>query len=145
MEKKYLTIVECAIEHKGKFLLIERPEGSYASGTLSFPGGKVDPQDEASPYDILRNAVKREVLEEVGLILEDPIQYVTSSYFFVPKNDMHVIDTIFYCKLEKTIAHVIPSPREVPAYYWMSPQEIETAYNAPVWLKQYIKLTETLT
>lgn len=44
--KHYLKVVEVAIEHDSKFLIIKRPEGSHAGGLLSFPGGKVKEIDE---------------------------------------------------------------------------------------------------
>ena len=36
--KLYLKVVEVAIEHDEKFLIIKRPEGKHAGGLLSFPG-----------------------------------------------------------------------------------------------------------
>ena len=137
--KKYLLIVECAIEYKGKFLIIERPEGTYAGGLLSFPGGKVEEQDEINHFDLLRSAVKREVLEEVGLILTDPITYVTSSYF-MGDGEVPVIDSIFYCRLEKIYPDIKASKREVANYYWMDAEAIYKADNAPEWIKLYVKL-----
>ena len=137
--KKYLVVVECAIELDGKFLIIKRPEGKHAAGLLSFPGGKLDESDEVTEWGILSNAAKREIVEEVGLTLLDPMQYVTSNYF-IDSDAMPVIDTIFYCNLNKTIPTVIASSREVPEYYWMTPAEINAAENSPEWLKKYIEL-----
>lgn len=136
---KYLVVVECAIESDGKFLIIKRSEGKHAGGLLSFPGGKVEESDEVNSDDILRNAVKREIFEEVGLILEDSIEYVTSSYF-TDSLGIEVIDSIFYCKLDKTVMNIIASEREVAAYYWMSIDEINQAENSPEWLKRYVAL-----
>lgn len=138
--KNYLAVVEVAIEYQGKFLVIKRPAGSEAGGLLSFPGGKVDLIDEQDNYDILRAAAKREVLEEVGLTLLDPLSYVTSSFFVGKELKEHVIDTIFHCNLEKTIPNVVPSPREVPEYYWMTIDEINQAPNATDWFKKYVAM-----
>jgi hypothetical protein len=41
MNKTYLKVVECAIEHDSKFLVIKRPQGVHAGGMLAFPGGKL--------------------------------------------------------------------------------------------------------
>lgn len=76
--KHYVIVVECAIECNGKYLIIRRPEGKHAGGLLSFAGGKVEEQDEINNFDILRAAVKREMLEELGLNLTGNIDYVTS-------------------------------------------------------------------
>ena len=137
--KTYVTVVECAIEHNGKFLIIKRQMGVHAAGLLAFPGGKVEARDELNNYAILGSALKREVLEEVGLVLEDQITYVTSSYF-VDSNGHHVINSVFHCILDKTTVNVIPSEREVPEYYWMTQSEINDAKNAPEWLKRYTQL-----
>jgi len=124
MMKQYLVVVECALGRDGKFLIIKRPVGKHAVGLLSFPGGTVEEQDEVNNYDVLRSAVKREILEELGLNLEDSIDYVTTGYF-TDSAGMQVIDSVFYCKLDKTVPEVVASRREVPEYFWMSKDEIK--------------------
>lgn len=136
MNKHYLKVVECAIEHDQKFLVIKRPEGKHAGGLLSFPGGKVEEIDEHEG-DVLKAAARREIWEEVGLDLKDDLAYVTSSYF-VDSHGTHVIDTLFHCKIDKTDLKISASAREVPAYYWLSESEIHQATNAPDWLKKYV-------
>ena len=136
--KHYLKVVEVAIEHDSKFLIIKRPEGKHAGGLLSFPGGKVEEIDEQNEWDILRLAAKREIYEEVGLELEDNLDYRTSKYF-IDSHDFHVIDTIFHCKIDKTVLNISASQREVPEYYWMTAEEINAANNSPEWLKKYIQ------
>ncbi len=136
--KNYLLVVECAIEYQGRFLLIERPQGGYAGGLLSFAGGKVDAQDESQPWDMLRAAVRREVREELGIELHGPLTYVTSSYFVTDKG-IPIVDTIFHCQLQD-MPSVYPSPREVSSYDWLTAAEIHAAPNAPEWLKKYITL-----
>ena len=141
--KLYLKVVEVAIEHDEKFLIIKRPEGTHAGGLLSFPGGKVEEIDEQNEWDILRLAAKREILEEVGLDLKDDLQYIISNYF-VDSIGAHVIDTVFHCKIEKTNLAINASAREVPEYYWLTEEEINHAPNSPEWLKksvQYIRRT----
>lgn len=136
--KNCLNIVECAIERDGKFLIIKRPIDKDAGGLLAFPGGKVDAQDAVDGGDILKFATKREILEEVGIVLLDPLTYITSDF-----TDMYsapLIISIFHCVIEKTNPTVIPSPREVPEYYWMTPEEINQAQHSPDWLKKYVAL-----
>lgn len=135
--KKYLIVVECAIEHNSKFLIIKRPMGVYAEGLLAFPGGKIEAIDEQPNTNILEAAVRREVYEEVGLTLEDPLRYVTSSYF-IGNSDMPVITNVFHCKLAKTIPEIKASNKEVADYYWLSYDEIISAKNSPDWLKRYM-------
>jgi 8-oxo-dGTP pyrophosphatase MutT (NUDIX family) len=136
--KLYLKVVEVAIEHDAKFLIIKRPEGKHAGGLLSFLGGKVEEIDEHNEWDILRLAAKREILEEVGLDLKDELKYIISNYF-VDNIGAHVIDTIFHCKIEKTDLAINASACEVHEYYWLTEEEINQARNAPEWLKKYVQ------
>ena len=138
-DEKFLVVVECAIEYQEKFLIIERPASVvHAGGLLAFPGGKVEKNDGQSEANILLEAVKREVFEEVGLALLDPLQIVTSSYFFIDTHQTPVIDVIFYCLLKKTNPSITASAREVSHFAWMSLQEILAHEKSPIWLKRYI-------
>lgn len=137
---KFILVTECAIEHKNKFLIIKRPSGVHASGLLSFPGGKFEIFDAThEDSDVIKEAIKREVLEEVGLELVDSIHYITSSYFIDDKTQEHIIDIIYYCKLKETTVNIQASKREVPEYYWLTYEEIISKYNCPVWLKNYMR------
>lgn len=133
--KCYLIIVECAIEYNGKFLIIQRPEGKYAGGLLGFAGGKVDAQDELDRFDILRAAVKREILEELGLNLTQNIEYVTSEYFVA--DGIPSINNLFHYKFDE-LPKVMPCEKEVPWFGWMSKEEIYAAANSPTWLRKLI-------
>ncbi len=139
--QKFVVVVECAIEFNGKILFIKRPNGIYAGRLLAFPGGKVECSDGGKNIDILVNTVKREILEEVGLDLIDPIHFVTSSYFIGP-NNVHMLDIIFYCNIENSKVEVKPSPREVPEYFWLTTDEALVHNNSADWLKHYISCVE---
>ena len=136
MNQLYLTVVQVAIEHNDKFLVIKRPEGAYEGGKLCFPGGKVDETDHRNAWDFLRLAAKREVLEEVGLDLKDDLKYITSNYF---KETDQVIVNLFHCKMDKTTLNIQPSSREVADWFWLTAEEINQADHAPMWLKTQVK------
>ena len=135
----FLCVTECAIKHEDRFLMITRPEGTHAGGILSFPGGKVDYSDGENAADILVNAVKREVFEELGLQLIDPLRYVTSSFFVDTVTERKVLDTIFLCDIKKTKLTIIPSKREVAAFHWLTFEEINRHANCPPWLGKYLE------
>ncbi len=136
--KKYVIIVECAIECDGRFLIIRRPEGKHAGGLLAFAGGKVDEADEGHVYDMLHYAVKREIFEELGLDLTGKLEYITSEHF-VDDRGISAINNLFYYKYEK-VPTVIPDIDEVPWYGWLTKDEILRAPNSPAWLKKLIEL-----
>jgi 8-oxo-dGTP diphosphatase len=54
-------IAIAVVEHDGKFLIGERPEGTPLAGYWEFPGGKVEPGEDP------RATAARECLEETGL------------------------------------------------------------------------------
>ena len=136
--KTYLIIVECAIEYNGKYLIIRRPEGKHAGGMLAFAGGKVDELDEGNSFDMLRTAVKREILEELGLSLTNDLKYITSEYF-KDSSGVCAINNLFYHKYDE-LPIVTPCLNEVPWYGWMTKEEIINAPNSPSWLKVLINL-----
>jgi 8-oxo-dGTP pyrophosphatase MutT (NUDIX family) len=132
----FIVNVECAIEHDGKFLLIQRPAHVHAGGLFAFPGGKVEVEDGKNP-NILIEAIKREVREEVGLNLIDPIRYVTSSYFVSKKSA--VVGVIFHCKIKNSLLDLKPSEEETTQVAWMSQNEICDHSLSPPWLKFYLE------
>ncbi len=136
---KYVFIAECALELNGRFLIIKRPDNKEAGGLLAFPGGKAESADHNNPNarDIMLNAVKREVFEEVGINLLDPIRYVVSNHF-KSVNGSECLILVFHCVLNKTNPTANPSAREVPEYYWLTSEEINQAPNSPAWLKDYL-------
>lgn len=138
--KPCIAVVECAIRSQDKFLIIKRPPGGHAQGLLALPAGKLELQDHQEDQDIFKRGALREVEEEVGLLLQDPLHYVTSSYF-TDDFGKSVIMAVFYCELDKTICDVKPSLREVPEHYWMTVDEIMAAENSPPWLKRTINQT----
>jgi len=143
--EQFLVVVECAIELQNKFLFIKRPKGVHAAGLLAFPGGKVEYGDGGENRDILMQAIKREVLEEVGLDLIDPINFLTSSCF-IDSHNTQVLDVIFHCRIRNSCAEVKPSLREVPEYYWLTASEAMNHKNTPIWLQHYISyLTKSTT
>lgn len=133
---KFIVGVECALIKEDKCLIIQRPPNGHAGGLYAFPGGGVELKDGA--HNILVNGAKREVLEEVGLKLLDPIHYVTSDNFIL-QDGTQVIHTVFFSTLEKTKIAVTPHEREVPYWAWMTKTEIEQSELSPVWLKQYVE------
>lgn len=134
---KYVVVVECAIQKGDEFLFIKRPEGVHAGGLLSFPGGKVECKDGSAERNILLEAVKREILEEVGLELRDPIQFVTSSYFLDSYRDP-ILDVIFYCNMKNAPSATPSLLREFSEYYWLTLDEAFAHPLASPWLKRYL-------
>ncbi len=137
MANKFVVGAECAIEHDGKFLIIKRPPGKHAEGMLAFPGGGVEIEDGID-FDVLANAARREVFEEVGLTIVDPLKYIASDYFIDSKTNAPSIFVLFHCKIINTNLELNISTREVAEYYWLSKSEITARDNCPEWLAKYL-------
>lgn len=135
----FLIIVECAIEHDGAFIFIKKPLGGQAGGLWSLPGGGVEHADGNKHCFVFETAIKREIFEELGIVLSEPIHYVTTSYF-VDNRGKHVLDSIFHCKLKGERPQIVLQKKEIDEYCWMTPEELENNELVPSWLKHYISL-----
>jgi len=134
----FIVNVEAAINHEGKWLVIERSQKEeHAGGMLSLVGGKVEQGQQ--PVEMLESNLKREVLEEVDLEIKN-VNYLDSSAFVTDKNE-HVLNIVFLCEYQSGIAYP-KSPDEVEDVKWMSSVEIERHRKAPVYLIESIKQAE---
>jgi len=107
--------VEVAVVRDGQYLATVRGSGEgYGAGWLGFPGGKVDP-DPAAP-NVLEETARREVLEEVGLVLDDRVVYVESHTFAV--GDDVVLDVVMLARSISGDAYAA-SPGEVACVEWL--------------------------
>lgn len=58
-------MVAAVVERDGRYLLGRRPEGKRHAGLWEFPGGKIDPGEDAA------GAARRELAEELSLAVEE--------------------------------------------------------------------------
>ena len=74
------SIVEVAAaiitRRDGSFLLARRPEGKPYAGYWEFPGGKVNPNES------LLGALRRELLEELGIHVEHTYPWITRTFTY---------------------------------------------------------------
>jgi 8-oxo-dGTP diphosphatase len=136
----FIVNVEGAIYKNEKWLLIKRSEKEeHAGGTLSLVGGKVD--KEGNTTDILERALKREILEEVGVEVTN-LRYVNSSSFVTDKG-IHVVDIVFLCEHQSGEAFA-KSPDEVDDVVWLTTSQILEDRTLPPYLKENIRLANLL-
>jgi 8-oxo-dGTP pyrophosphatase MutT (NUDIX family) len=143
------------IEYLGKFLLLERQFGDKTM--LILPGGKVEPFDETQSEvirklsgggeecnddDVLLNALRREVYEELKINLPPIIDYFGSS-FFVNTQEEQVIDVVFYAKLTER-PEIIIDGTEVKSFAWMDQKEILDSKKIHDWLKKNLKIFDKI-
>lgn len=106
-----LWVVAALIEREGKFLVAQRPKGSWMEGYWEFPGGKIE--DGEDP----QSALVREIEEELGIGIEvgDIVELLQHSY-----PDRSVVLLFFRCR----IAQGEPSSKIGQSLRWVSPPEM---------------------
>jgi 8-oxo-dGTP pyrophosphatase MutT (NUDIX family) len=86
---------------------------------LTFPGGKVENADFMD--NVLEETLRREILEKVGVEVQEDMVYV-ESHSFVGDGEP-VVDIVFLCHYLSGEA-VPGDPDEVQSVHWMSFEEI---------------------
>lgn len=109
-----INVVACILIKNKKILLTSRPDNKSFAGFWEFPGGKV------KKGEFLVNALKREIFEEISIILNDKKIIFFCNYKIKRKN-IKVHLNFFLCyewfgKIE---------PNESQKYVWISSKEIE--------------------
>lgn len=64
LNKKIIEVVAAIIRYQGKYMVCSRPKHTELGKFLEFPGGKVEPGESQ------RDALKREIREELGVEIE---------------------------------------------------------------------------
>ncbi|CAG9619256.1 NUDIX hydrolase [Sutcliffiella rhizosphaerae] len=125
--------VEAAMYREDKWLMIERStKEEHAGGLLAFVGGTVDKEGASS--DILERTLRRELMEEVGVIACEEMTYIRNTSFVLP-DGREVVDIIFLCEWQE--GEPFPkSPDEVDAVHWMTTEEILHHPKTEIWLRE---------
>jgi 8-oxo-dGTP pyrophosphatase MutT (NUDIX family) len=132
----YIVNVEGIIHKDGLWLLVKRSEKeNHAAGKWSMVGGKVE--DFLNEYNFLQTTLKREIMEEVHIEVEDEMPYIMSSSF-VTDTGKNVVDIIFLCRY-KSGEVTITNFNELSEAKWMSADEIEKADHIAEFNKVYIR------
>lgn len=108
-------------------LLLQRPDrGTFAGGWV-FPGGKVEPVDQAEETSpdaeetTARNAAARETAEEIGLIVS-PEALVPLSQWSPPQDFDARFHTWFFVA-EAPGGEIVMQPSEVVDHMWIRPAD----------------------
>ncbi|MHB9023151.1 MAG: (deoxy)nucleoside triphosphate pyrophosphohydrolase [Armatimonadota bacterium] len=99
-------IVLAYIVRDGQVLLTRRPESTHQGGRWEFPGGKVEPGED------FPTALRREMVEEVGVTVEVQDEIADTRYQYP---DFCVELHLFRCALTEGE----PSPRQVTEIRWV--------------------------
>lgn len=88
---KKIEVVAAIIQHNNLTLSVQRGPAkySYISHKWEFPGGKVEPNES------LQDAIKRELVEELAITIEDPRLLITVEHAYP---DFEIIMHCFLCE-----------------------------------------------
>jgi 8-oxo-dGTP pyrophosphatase MutT (NUDIX family) len=126
-KKMHHVSVTGIIIKNGKFLIVKRNDKEKAyPGRWTVPGGKIEIKDykeelkdkEGQWYNIFENVVKREILEEVGLVVKN-ISYLTNLAFMRPDGIPTVVISL-YCDYDYG---EIRLNEELSEYVWVDLEE----------------------
>ncbi|MCK5295458.1 MAG: GNAT family N-acetyltransferase [Alphaproteobacteria bacterium] len=110
--KKHLRVSAAAlVTDDNQVLLASRPEGKSMAGLWEFPGGKTTPEEGA------KQALSREILEELDIVIEEKdIQFLSlSSYEY---EDFYLLMPLYLCRKWKGN----PTAQEGQKLAWSSPE-----------------------
>lgn len=131
----------------GSMLVTERSEKELqAEGMLSYCSGKIDtfdpPDQDYTEHNIIEETAKRELMEECGVIAEEPFQYL-GSHAFQRLDGENVIMIVVYAKFKEQ-KEIDLDPEEIKDVHWMKFEDIPQARMYPAVYKVYTQLNQTL-
>ena len=137
----FVVVAAGAVVRDGRYVMIVRGlNETQAPGKLGFPGGKVERTD--GPDQVLEQALRREIAEEVGLEIDQETLYLESAAFTMDAGEPAVW-VVFLCRYRGTGGPVSESDEDDSAA-WMTPSEIAAHPRAPEWVPATIERAEWL-
>ena len=113
--KEKFEVVSCFIECQSQILLLHRQDSKPQGDTWGMPAGKANDGED------LKNALAREIMEELGFSIDtNAVGYFDK--FFVHHDNYDFVYHIFYLNLE-TKPRFIINPVEHKDATWKTPTE----------------------
>ena len=116
--KKIVLVAAALLFYGDRLFLAKRAEGRAFSGTWEFPGGKVETGESAE------TALRREIMEELGVEISDP-HYVGDSWYQYPDRDVHILFFSTRCNSNKVNLRVHKAAR------WFEESELRQFFHDP--------------
>lgn len=118
-DKKHIVAITAFIKDPSgkKFLVLKRSLTEKAfPGKWSFPGGKLEKGQS------ILDTLKREVLEEAGLEIEEKKEYLKDFHFL--RQDGH--NVVGICFQVKAKSYDVKIPGEFTEFKWITPEEFSS-------------------
>ena len=114
---KHFDVAVAIVFHDSRVLITRRKTGGVLGGYWEFPGGKVEPGES------LENCVRRELVEELGIIIQPVISFTPTGHQYP---DQHITLHPFLCTHESGK----PKPLACEEIRWVKPVELRS-YSFP--------------
>jgi len=138
VKAKFVANVEVTVLRDGRYLTIVRGDRmAHGAGWLCFPGGTID--WDGPLQDAVEQTARREVMEEVGISLDDPIVYVESHTF--GDAGPPVLDIVVLAR-SSTGEPWPKSPDEVETVAWMTADALREDGRTQAWTRLSLDLIE---
>lgn len=116
----FKVLVNAVIVKDDKILLARRSfEEEHGAGTWTIPGGKLEFNEE---HKALEKAVNREVMEEVGIEIENEIEMIVNNTFSHNEDGIKMLAIIFLCQYKSGIPKPLEDTIDVK---WVSEIEVD--------------------
>lgn len=120
MMRRRIEVAAAILVRRDRILVCSRPRGSELDGFWEFPGGK------AEPGETLREALIREIREELALsVLPGKIFWRLDHDY--PDKSVRV--TFFFAS--QTDPSAVPVPRDNQQMLWVAPDELDSVRFLP--------------
>ena len=108
---KPVQVAAALIMHEGRYLITRRRADVHLGGLWEFPGGKREPGES------LEECLRRELREEVGIEINEPVPFQIIRHAYPEKAvELH----FFRCSIKD--GH--PRPLGCDALQWVQPEEL---------------------
>jgi len=106
-----VQVAVALIMHEGRYLLTRRKADVHLGGLWEFPGGKREPDES------LEACLRRELREELGIEISEPVPFQTIRHAYPEKTvELH----FFRCSIKDGQ----PRPLDCEALQWVTPEEL---------------------
>jgi len=106
-----VQVAAALIMHEGRYLLTRRKADVHLGGLWEFPGGKREPDES------LEACLRRELREELGIEISEPVPFQTIRHAYPEKTvELH----FFRCSIKDGQ----PRPLGCEALQWVTPEEL---------------------
>ena len=107
-----ITVVAAIIRRGNRILITQRAQDVHLPGLWEFPGGKVEPSES------LQIALKREILEELGVAVQVEDEFYSTEHHYASRSvRLH----FFNC----SIIDGEPRSLEVADWRWVLPSDLD--------------------